>query len=127
MNENRSAAASPVCHPGLCHFPAVKKRTVSARFTGGEVTGDGGITLLRQADRRIGLTEAPARVLPDPRDPERIEHPLLSRIRQRIYGLANGGGTGSAAGFQSDVVPAGEPGRPVRGVGGAGSAGGAVH
>src|SRR5208282_3261585 len=29
-------------------------------------------------------------VLPDPRAPERIEHPLLSLVRQRIYGLAQG-------------------------------------
>jgi hypothetical protein len=54
------------------------------------VTSDGGIPLLRQTDQRIGLTQALAKVLPDPRDPERIEHPLLSLIRQRLYGLAQG-------------------------------------
>jgi hypothetical protein len=63
---------------------------VSASFTGGEVTSDGGITLLRQTDRRIGLTRALAKVLPDARDPDRIEHPLLTLVRQRIYGLCHG-------------------------------------
>jgi hypothetical protein len=29
-------------------------------------------------------------VLPDPRDPARIEHPQLTLVRQRIYGLAQG-------------------------------------
>ncbi len=90
MNKNPTAATGTVCNSERFTFPAVKKRTVQARFTGGEVTSDGGIALLRQADRRIGLTKALAQVLPDPRDPDRIEQPLLSLIRQRLYGLAAG-------------------------------------
>ena len=46
--------------------------------------------MLRQADRRLGLTRALARVLPDPRDPDRIRHPLLTFLRQRVYGLCLG-------------------------------------
>jgi hypothetical protein len=90
MNENHTAATDTVCNPELFHFPAVKKRAVSASFTGGDVTSDGGIALLRQTDRHLGLTKALAKVPPDPRDPQRIEHPLLSLVRQRIYGLAQG-------------------------------------
>jgi hypothetical protein len=90
MNTKPTAATGTVCNSELFHFPAVKKRAVCASFTGGAVTSDGGITLLRQTDRRLGLTKALAKVLPDPRDPERIEHPLLSLVRQRIYGLAQG-------------------------------------
>jgi hypothetical protein len=90
MNTKYTAATGTVCNPELFHFPAVKKRSVSASFTGGDVTSDGGITLLRQTDRRVGLTKALAKVLPDPRDPQRIEHPLLALVRQRIYGLAQG-------------------------------------
>ena len=37
--------------------------------------------LLRQTDRRLGLTQALAQVLPDPRDPGRITHSLLSLLR----------------------------------------------
>jgi len=90
MNTKHTAATDTVCNPELFHFPAVKKRAVEASFTGGEVTSDGGITLLRQTDRRIGLTRALAQVLPDPRDPNRIAHPLLALVRQRVYGLAQG-------------------------------------
>lgn len=90
MNTKHTAATGTVCNPELFQFPAVKKRSVTASFTGGDVTSDGGITLLRQTDRRIGLTKALAKVLPDPRAPERIEHPVLSLVRQRIYGLAQG-------------------------------------
>lgn len=90
MNENHIAATDTVCAPELFEFPAVKRRTVSASFTGGDVTSDGGLPLLRQTDRRLGLTKALAKVLPDPREPQRIEHPLLALVRQRIYGLAAG-------------------------------------
>jgi hypothetical protein len=90
MNIRPTAATGTVCNSELFHFPAVKKRAVQASFTGGEVTSDGGLPLLRQTDRRIGLTQALAKILPDPREAYRIEHPLLSLVRQRIYGLAQG-------------------------------------
>ena len=90
INENHTVATGTVCNSEVFTFPAVKKRAVQASFTGGEVTSDGGIALLRQTDRRLGLTRALAKVLPDPRAAERVEHPLLALIRQRIYGLAAG-------------------------------------
>jgi hypothetical protein len=90
MNENHAAATGTVCNPKLFHFPAVKKRVFTAAFDGGDVTTDGGLPLLRQIDRRLGLTKAIAKVLPDPRDPDRIEHSLLSLVRQRVFGLAAG-------------------------------------
>jgi hypothetical protein len=54
------------------------------------MTSGRGIALLRQTDRRLGLTKALAKLLPNPRDPVRIEHPLLALVRQRVYGLAPG-------------------------------------
>ncbi len=90
INTRDSDCAGTVCNPELFVFPAVKKRQVTASFSGGEVTSDGGLVLLRQADRKLGLSKALARVLPDPRDPERITHPLLTFVRQRVYGLCLG-------------------------------------
>ena len=90
MNENHAVATGTVCNRELFEFPAVKKRAVQARFDGGDVTSDGGLPLLRQVDRRLGLTQALAKALPDPRDPDRVENSLLSLVRQRIYGLAAG-------------------------------------
>ena len=90
MNTKHTVATGTVCNPELFHFPAVKRRAVSASFTGGDVTSDGGLLLLRQVDRRLGLSKALAAVLPDPRDPDRILHPLLTFVRQRLYGLCLG-------------------------------------
>ena len=71
-------------------FPPVKRRRVEAEFSGGEVTSDAGVLLLRQADRLTGLMEAIDRALPDQRDPKLITHSQLSLLRQRVYGLALG-------------------------------------
>ena len=46
-------------------FPSCRKRRVEADFTGGEVTSNGGVLLLRQADRMLGLSASVARRLID--------------------------------------------------------------
>ncbi len=71
-------------------FPRCKGRKVEADFSGGNVTSDGGILLVRQADRRLGLTASIARLLSDPRRQASCEHTVLSMLRQRVYGLAAG-------------------------------------
>lgn len=36
-------------------FPALKRRKIEAEFSGGDVTSDGGVLLLREMDRRLRL------------------------------------------------------------------------
>ena len=71
-------------------FPRIKRRAVEAEFSGGYVTSDGGILLLRESDRYLGLTEAIAKTLEDPRQCGKVLHSLESMLRQRIYGIALG-------------------------------------
>ena len=71
-------------------FPGCKGRRVEAEFSGGNVTSDGGLLLVRQADRLLGLTAAAAQVLNDPRRQASCDHSQLSMLRQRVYGLALG-------------------------------------
>lgn len=71
-------------------FPGCKGRRVEADFDGGHVTSDAGVLLLRQADRRLGLTAAAARVLGDPRRQASCDHTVLGMLRQRVYGIAAG-------------------------------------
>jgi len=71
-------------------FPGLGRRKIEANFEGGQVSSDGGVMLLRQADRWLGLTKRLGQVLPDGRDPDLIQHPLESLLQQRIYGLAAG-------------------------------------
>ena len=80
----------PECTQADFSFPSFDRRKIEAGFTGGDVSSDGGVMVLRQADRRIGLTRAVAEVFKDRRDPALITHSLSDLLRQRIYGLALG-------------------------------------
>ena len=63
-------------------FPAVARKKVTAAFDGGRLTSDGGVLLLAQAERELGLCAQLATCIADPRDPSRVVHRLegLSRI-----------------------------------------------
>ena len=78
------------CTQESFEFPAVKRRKVEATFSGGEISSDGGVVLLREADRHLGLLEAASRVLHDPRDSGKVVNSQLSLLRQRVYGLCLG-------------------------------------
>ncbi len=78
------------CTQGWFAFPAVKCRQVEADFSGGDITSDGGLLLLRQADRRLGLLRAVDAVLSDPRDARYVQHAQLALLRQRVYALCQG-------------------------------------
>ena len=78
------------CTTPTATFPRCKGRQVIARFDGGDVTSDGGILLLRQLDREMGLTRAVARRLSDERDAQRCLHRTETLVRQRVFGLALG-------------------------------------
>jgi len=54
------------------------------------MTGDGGVMLLGQVDRKLGLMAAAARCSADPRSPLLIRHGVCGMLRQRVYGLAPG-------------------------------------
>ncbi|MDB5348900.1 MAG: hypothetical protein JWN86_147 [Planctomycetota bacterium] len=51
------------------------------------MTGDAGLLPVRQLDDRIRLTEQFADALHDHRDPSLTRQPVLSMVRQRIYGI----------------------------------------
>lgn len=79
-----------ICSAEQLSFPGCKGRKVEAAFGGGNVTSDGGLLLVRQADRRLELTSQVDKVLPDPRRQASCEHTQLSMLRQRVYGIAQG-------------------------------------
>lgn len=74
--------------PLLCSRLSSQK--VVANFDGGRLTSDAGGLLLREVDRRIGLTAALAACISDPRDPAKITHELRTLLAQRIFGIALG-------------------------------------
>ena len=80
----------PKCTKNKIEFGRFGRRLIEADFSGGDLSSDGGLLLLRQVDRHLGLSRAAAAAIPDPRDPERIRHCLRDLLAQRLYGLCCG-------------------------------------
>ena len=78
------------CTRKTLSFPALNCRKIEAEFNGGDITSDGGVLLLRQIDKQLGLIQSIDRILPDPRDQDQLVHSQLSLLRQRVYGLCLG-------------------------------------
>ena len=54
------------------------------------VTSDGGLPLLRQAERGTRLIHKVARFIPDERRRKSVRHDLYSMLKQRVFALACG-------------------------------------
>src|ERR1700710_47367 len=80
--------SDPTCVP--FPFPSVRGKKLTAAFDGGRLTSDGGVLLLAQAARRLGIAEKLAAVIPDRRDPSRIVHTLPEILLARILAIACG-------------------------------------
>jgi len=78
------------CTGSRIDFGKLGRRVIEADFSGGDLSSDGGLMLLRRLDARIGLTHSAAAKLSDPRDPGRIRHSLRAMLAQRVYGLCCG-------------------------------------
>ena len=59
-------------------------------FSGGTLSTDGGVLLLRQLDAGLGLTRRLAGCFHDQRDPRFVDHSIQQLLAQRIFGLALG-------------------------------------
>ena len=89
---NERAMPKPECTEEIdvesMDFGRLVRRVVEGRFGGGSMTSDGGVMLLCQIDRKLGLMDATARCIVDPRNPLLITHDVRDILRQRVYGLA---------------------------------------
>lgn len=78
------------CNTKRMDFTPQGRRQIVADFLGGRLTTDGGALLLREVDRRLGLTDAINECIPDPRDPRFTIHEQRTMLAQRIVSLALG-------------------------------------
>lgn len=78
------------CNTPTPAFTRLGRREIHADFSGGAITSDAGVLLLREADRQLGLVDALDAAIPDPRNPALITHPQRGLIAQRLYAIAAG-------------------------------------
>ncbi|MFN7484840.1 MAG: transposase, partial [Betaproteobacteria bacterium] len=57
----------PKCTDAKIELGRFGRRLIEADFSGGDLSSDGGLLLLRQIDQHLGLSRAAAAVIPDPR------------------------------------------------------------
>ena len=93
MTDSHLKRATPAMHDdSLLPFdlPAVCRKKVTAAFDGGPISPDGGLVLLREAERRLGLPARLAKCIRDRRDPARITHQLAETLMFRMLAIACG-------------------------------------
>ena len=71
-------------------FPALHRKKVTAAFDGGLISSDGGLMLLREAERHLGLADLLAGCLRDRRNPALVTHGLAEMLRFRMRAMACG-------------------------------------
>jgi hypothetical protein len=78
------------CRTQLLQLQPLGRREVVAEFTGGTITSDAGGVLLREVEERTGLLAKFVTCFDDHRDPDKLTHPVLDLLKQRVFGLCLG-------------------------------------
>ena len=68
----------------------LRGRQVMGSFDGGDISSDGGVLLLPEAEQRLGVISALDNALRDERDPTKVRHSLEELLRQRVFAIACG-------------------------------------
>lgn len=71
-------------------IPAIRRKKMTAAFDGGLISSNGGLLLLREVERRLGLADLLAGCVRDRRDPTLISHTLPEMLRFRMMAVACG-------------------------------------
>ncbi len=75
--------------PGIV-IPSLGRKGLSVAFDGGDLSSDAGLIPLSLADQKLGLTELLSQAIEDLRDPDKLDHDVLTLLRERIYLISLG-------------------------------------
>ena len=87
MTMTPTASSATDCKNQPLLFQDLGTRKVVADFSGGTLSSDGGVLLLRQVDRGLGLSRRLAGCFYDLRDQTFVVHELEQLLSQRLYGF----------------------------------------
>jgi len=90
QTHNQNNFAMTQCNQELFEFQGHESRKVTADFSGGYLSSDGGALFLRGIDLRLGLIDRLADCFVDLRNQVFVEHKVPELLRQRICALALG-------------------------------------
>lgn len=89
LDRSRPAAMTDLA-PSLPSLPALSGKKIRAAFDGGRISSDGGVLLLAQAEKRLGIAGRLAAHIADERDPRRVRHLLPDILFARYLAIAAG-------------------------------------
>lgn len=78
------------CTPKSYTFGRLQGRSIVTDFKGAVMTQDGGLILISELDRQLGLSSRLSECFTDYRDQRYVEHSLKDLVAQRLYGLVQG-------------------------------------
>ena len=76
--------------PLLFDLPAVARKKLTVDFAGGNQSSDGGLLLLREAERGLGICARLAGSIRDLRNASRVQHTLVELIKTRVLAICCG-------------------------------------
>jgi len=71
-------------------LPSVCRKKLTVDFEGGNQSSNGGLLLLREAERTLGVCWRLAETMPDRRDQRRIRHAMFEMLMARVSAIACG-------------------------------------
>ena len=78
------------CNHDAMKLSSCRRRRVRVDFSGGSISSNAGALLLREVDRKSGLTAQVARALGDRRQRAKVRHEVVTMVRQRVHAVAAG-------------------------------------
>jgi hypothetical protein len=76
--------------PTLFNLSDFNRKKVEVQFTAEQISSDGGLLLLSEIDKQIGLTDQIASVINDNRHQGYVKHSIKSMLTQRVLQIAAG-------------------------------------
>jgi hypothetical protein len=83
VNQRSATAAMTDDMPLPFDLPAVRRKKLTVDFEGGNQSSNGGLLLLLQAERKLGVCRRLSGAMPDRRDPDRIRHVMFEMVMAR--------------------------------------------
>ena len=77
-------------HRTKIKFSSSKGKKVEASFSGGDITSNAGLLLLREVDKSMKLTTKISNCILDKRHPGYTKHNYKTLLAQRVFAIANG-------------------------------------
>ncbi len=96
MDKNRnnssyqSVKSQKTSQTTLFNLAELESKKVEVNFTLNETSNDGGLLLLREVEKQIGLIKRLSGCIEDTRHQSYVKHPLETMLRQRIMQIAAG-------------------------------------